>query len=136
MNDLGKKIATGIGVAAGLITIGGLLSQYLKGVKPAEARPAGIKVTLVSEPYPVEILVDGEPVKAPAELFLQEGWYTFQTSRIALDLLTEYAFYCWMIDDKIVSYDTEMKTYISKPVTIRAVYLLSESYPAVIPMLP
>jgi len=101
-----------------------------------KAVPAGIKVNLISEPYPVEILVNGKTVTAPTELSLQEGWYTFQTSRIALDLLEEYEFYCWMIDDKIVSYDTEMKTYISKPVTIRAVYLLSESYPAVIPMFP
>jgi len=132
MSKLAQDIATGIAAAAGLITIAGVISGYIRKAKA----PAGIKVNLISEPYPVEMLIDGKPVAAPAELTLQEGWHTFQTSRIALDLFEEYEFYCWMVDDKIVSYDTTMKIYVSKPVTIRAVYLLSETYPAVIPMIP
>lgn len=133
MSKLAQDIAAGIAAAAGLITVAGVISSYIRKVK---AVPAGIKVNLISEPYPVEMLIDGKPVAAPAELTLQEGWHTFQTSRIALDLFEEYEFYCWMVDDKIVSYDTIMKIYVSKPVTIRAVYLLSETYPAVIPMIP
>ena len=124
---LAEKIATAIGLIAGSITIGGLIYQAMRTV---EAEEVGIPITLRSEPVDIEFLVDGKPVRSGSLLRLSEGYHTFQTSPIGLDFLEEYDFYAWKVDGKITSYDTTLKWYIDRPTEIRAVYILSQYYPA------
>jgi len=127
---IGEKIATGIGVTAGLITIASLLSHY---VKAAKALPAGIPVSLKSEPVRVEFLVDGKPVESPTKIRVAEGYHVFEASKIGLDLTEQYDFYAWEVNGQVVSHEPALKIYVAKPMELKAVYILSESYPAVIP---
>ena len=128
MSNIVKAIMIGAGVIIGAGVVKAITQKK-------EEEEKEVKVTLLAEPYPVEILVDGKPVTTPCEITLKKGFHTFKTSPISLNLTLQYEFYCWTIDHYPISYYKETTIFVDKPITLKALYILSESYPATIPLI-
>jgi len=124
--SLNKKAVAVVGGIAGLAGLAYLISRVA-------AKPT-VQVALTSKPIRTIILVDGKDLVAtPKTITLTKGKHTFAAVPKSPDLVLTYGFYGWTINGYAVSHNTITEINITKPTTITANFLVTQSgiYPVI-----
>jgi hypothetical protein len=122
-----KKTVAVIGGIAGLIGLGWLVSKV-------SAKPT-VQVALTSKPIRTIILVDDKlEVATPATVKLQKGKHKFAAVPKSPDLTLTYGFHKWTENGYTVSHNTTAEINITRPTTITANFLVTQS--GVYPIIP
>jgi len=123
---LNKKTVAVIGGFAGLVGLGWLISRV-------SAKPS-VTVFLTSNPIRTIILVDGkELVTTPKTIALSKGTHRFAVVTKSPDLVLTYGFISWTVNGSLASLNSVADINITKPTTIMANFIVSESgiYPII-----
>jgi len=123
---MSKKAVVIIGGIAGLVGLGWLISRVA-------AKPA-LQVQLTSKPIQTIILVDGkELVTTPKTITLTKGTHRFAAVTKSPDLVLTYGFISWTVNGSLASLNSVADINITKPTTITANFIVSESgvYPII-----
>jgi len=123
---MSKKAVAIIGGVAALVGLGWLISRV-------SAKPS-VQVLLTSKPIRTVILVDNkELVTTPKTIALTKGKHRFATVTKSPDLVLTYGFISWTVDGFPASLNSVTEINITKPTTIMANFIVSESgiYPII-----
>lgn len=124
--SLNKKAVAVIGGIAGVAGIAYLISRVA-------AKPT-VQVALTSKPIRTIILVDDKQLVAtPKTIALTKGKHTFAAVPKSPDLVLTYGFHSWTLNGYPVSHNTKTEINITKPTTITANFLVTQSgiYPVI-----
>jgi len=123
---MSKKAVAIIGGVAALVGLGWLISRV-------SAKPS-VQVLLTSKPIRTVILVDNkELVTTPKTIALTKGKHRFAAVTKSPDLVLTYGFISWTVDGFPASLNSVTEINITKPTTIMANFIVSESgiYPII-----
>jgi len=123
---MSKKAVAIIGGVVALVGLGWLISRV-------SAKPS-VQVLLTSKPIRTVILVDNkELVTTPKTIALTKGKHRFAAVTKSPDLVLTYGFISWTVDGFPASLNSVTEINITKPTTIMANFIVSESgiYPII-----
>jgi hypothetical protein len=123
---MGAKALILIGGAAAAVGIAALLLRT--------KAYAAMQVSIISNPIPTKLMIDGKLVDTPATVALAPGVHSFAAVPQSPDITVTWGFDRWTINGKTVSYAALTSLNITEPCTIKAEYTIAQSgrYPLVL----